>query len=66
MNRYVVKKQPIKNSQDPISHWNYRGTGMPYHQWLAIKIMKSLLKQRRYPIIWEETNNGDRVAIYFK
>jgi len=44
---------------------NYRDTGMPYHQWIAMKVMKTLLKEKRYPIQWKERNNGNTVVITF-
>ena len=64
MNKYILKKSKYLHYLHP-NRFNYRGTGMPYHQWLALKVIKTLLKEKRYPIKWTEHNNGDTVVITF-
>lgn len=64
MNKYILKKNKYLHYLHP-NGFNYRGTGMPYHQWLALKVIKTLLKEKRYPIHWKEHNNGDTVVITF-
>jgi hypothetical protein len=68
VNKYIIKKpkfRPKYMSQIDFLSNNYKGTGMPYHQWLALKVVKTLLKEKRYPIKWKERDSGNTVVITF-
>jgi len=68
LNKYIIKKPEDRPMYMRKFDWcsnNYRDTGMPYHQWIAMKVMKTLLKEKRYPIQWKERNNGNTVVITF-
>jgi len=69
MNKYIIKKPIHRPRYVPRLDFlfnNYKGTGMPYHQWLAMKVVKTLLKEKRYPIKWTEHDNGNTVVITFR
>jgi len=44
--------------------FNYKGTGVAKNEWFAIKFLRMLKKQKRYPIKWVETR--DKITITFK
>jgi len=68
MNEYVfyaTRSIPLTGRQLK-NDWsfNYRRTGMGRNEWLAIKLLRMLKKQKRYPIKWVETR--DKITITFK
>jgi len=57
LNKYIFYRDVLMTGPQIKRNWNfnYRGTGMARNEWLAIKLLRMLKKQKRFPIKWAET-----------